>query len=159
MLSINKLRPAFFSLFLGIVLSLFACRNSSSSQADQPGPTPCACVSSVISADEVAGKTRNHACEKGSISQTIKDYAEAINSMDYSGCPLGFTQAMHTHADAWSKLLLITDHYPGKRGEMHDLFSILKAGPEGEAFSLLEDEVWATWEEVEKAAEACDTGK
>lgn len=79
--------------------------------------------------------------------------------MDYNGCPPGFTQAMRTHADAWSKLPSITDQFPDKRGEMHDLFSILKAGPEGEAFSLLEDEVWATWEEVEKAAEACDTGK
>lgn len=159
MLSINKLHPAFFSLFLGTVLSVLSCRNSSSSPADHPGPSPCACVSSVISADEVAGKTRNHACEKQSLSQTIKDYAEAINSMDYNGCPPAFTKAMGTHADAWSKLPTITDHYSDKRGEMHDLFSMLKAGPEGEEFSLLEDEIWATWEAVEKATEACDTEK
>jgi hypothetical protein len=156
-LSVKKLTLVSSYAFALFIL-MNACGNSPVDQAATTADkATCTCITAVIAADEVAGKTRNHACERQSLSLTIVDYERAIRNFDYRDCPDEFSQAMFLHADAWKVLLPIVQQFPNMRGEMHDLFSELKSGPGGEEFSLLVDEVWATWADVEEARKICTT--
>ena len=155
-LSVKKIILGSSHAFALFVL-LNTCGNSPADQAaTMSDNAACTCIAGVIAADEVAGKTRNHACEQQSLSQTIVDYEWAIRNFDYGDCPEEFKRAMLLHADAWKELLPVVQQFPNMRGEMHDLFPQLKSGPGGDEFSKLVDEVWATWAEVEKAGKICD---
>lgn len=105
----------------------------------------------ILALDDSLGKIRNHASEKISLSETIKQYTSEINKMDFNGCPGDFTFAFKRHRDAWSKIMAITGKYPGLRGEMHALFDSIKAGKDSAEFNLRLAAIWSTWSEVENA--------
>ena len=107
------------------------------------------CMEKALAFDEEAGKKRNHACEKVSLSQTIKDYIKTLEEIDYSDCTAEFEAAFKDHMKAWESILTITDNYPDLRGELHDLFEQIGEGPDGEAFKKLVEGIWDTWEVVE----------
>jgi hypothetical protein len=156
----SLLREVVSVLTLVLLTSLLvvSCGNTDANQSTSTvEDAPCNCIFAVIDADAKAGKIRNHSCEQKPLSQTIVDYVGAIRNFNYEGCPDEFKRAMLLHADAWNDLLPVARQFPDKRGEMHDLFTELKSGPGGEEFSLLVDEVWATWADVEKAGKICDT--
>lgn len=97
------------------------------------------------------GKARNHACETISLSETIRQYADAMGKINYRNCPEDFSAAFGRHQKAWLALLPVTDQYPNLRGEMHDLFAQIEAGDHAEQFKPLVKTVWDTWAEVEAA--------
>jgi ketosteroid isomerase-like protein len=109
------------------------------------------CVAEAIAIDDSLGYIRNHACEAISLSQTIQQYAQAIQQIDFSGCPPEFNAGFQKHAAAWLAMLPVTDQYPDLRGEMHDLFDQLKSDKYAEQFKSLEQTIWSTWKEIEEA--------
>lgn len=110
-----------------------------------------ACIEHIIAMDDSLGKVRNHACETISLSQTIVDYVQGMNDLDFGSCPKEFTQAFTNHKNAWLRTLKVTDGYPDLRGEMHDLFDAIEAGPDSSDFKPLVKSIWDTWGEVEAA--------
>ena len=109
------------------------------------------CIDQIIAQDDSLGKVRNHACERISLAQTIREYTDAMGQFDYQNCPADFTIAFKKHREAWVALIPIVEKYPDMRGEMHTLFEILENGAHAAAFKLLVKAVWDTWGEVEEA--------
>lgn len=109
------------------------------------------CMAEAIALDDSLGRVRNHACETVPLSETIRQYAAAIEKIDFSGCPEAFSAGFKKHAAAWLALLPVTDQYPGLRGEMHALFKQLESGRHAEQFKPLVKAVWDTWGEIEGA--------
>lgn len=148
-----------FSITIGFLLTflLFNCQNSNSQgEDDSSNNAPTlgkACIEKIIAADEKVGKIRNHACEKISMSQTIKNYVDALRKLDFSDCPTNFTKAFEKHINAWEKMIDITNKYPDMRGEMHDLFDELEKGEDSETFKPLLKAIWDTWDDIEKTME------
>ncbi|MDX1912902.1 MAG: DUF4932 domain-containing protein [Saprospiraceae bacterium] len=109
------------------------------------------CMQNVIALDDSLGRLRNHACERISMSETIKNYVSALESIPFNGCPANFADGFKQHCAAWLALLPFTDRHPELRGEMHVLFKQLETGHDGEAFKAGVKKVWDTWDLVEKA--------
>ncbi len=107
----------------------------------------------MISIDAQAGKIRNRACEKQSLTKTIEEYVATIDAVDLSNCPREFAAAFKRHIQAWRAMIPLCDPYASLRGEMHDLFKQIEEGAGGTAFKKGLDKVWSTWSEVEKAME------
>ncbi len=136
-----------FGLFL--ITSCHSSKNKTVSASAQTSQ----CVDRVMAIDDSLGTVRNHACESISLSQTIKDYVNEMGKINYRHCPKEFSSAFKQHREAWKDMIVITDHYPDLRGEMHDLFDIIKEGNHKEEFELRLKRIWDTWEVVEKAKE------
>ena len=109
------------------------------------------CMARVIALDDSLGKVRNHTCESTPLSETIRQYAFALENIDYEACPAAFSTAFQKHREAWLALLPVTDQYSGLRGEMHVLFKQLESGEHAEQFKSLVKAVWDTWAEIEAA--------
>ena len=109
------------------------------------------CMTEAIALDDSLGRVRNHACETVSLSQSIRQYANAISAIDFFGCPEALSAGFKKHAAAWLALLPVTDQYPNLRGEMHVLFKQLESGRHAEQFKPLLKAVWDTWGEIEEA--------
>ncbi|MDX1684205.1 MAG: hypothetical protein R3275_03155, partial [Saprospiraceae bacterium] len=60
-------------LFLGMV-------SFASAQHSAKGDS---CMNYILEQDEILGEKRNHACEKISLSQTIEEYVQALESLNY----------------------------------------------------------------------------
>lgn len=138
--------PLILISFLASLL-LVQCGSPNSADNDK------SCIEKIIAQDEVIGKTRNHACETISLSETIHQYVKGMDSFDYSDCPTDFKEAFEKHKEAWIAMIQVTDNYPDLRGEMHDLFDELEKGADAELFKSLLKNIWDTWGEVEKAME------
>ncbi|MFN0014901.1 MAG: YybH family protein [Saprospiraceae bacterium] len=114
-------------------------------------PERFGCMGDALALDDSLGRVRNHACKTISLSQTIRQYATAIEKIGV-GCPDAFAAGFKKHAAAWIALLPVTDRHPDLRGEMHLLFKQLESGQGGEVFKSLVKTVWDTWAEIEAAA-------
>mgnify|MGYP007073270431 CR=1 FL=1 len=132
-----------FTLF-ALTLLLAACKTAT------PNPDPN-CIQRIIDADNVLGKTRNHACETISMAETIQNYADGMAKLDFRGCPPDFAKAFERHRQAWIDMIPLVEKYPDMRGEMHVLFDQLEKGPDAETFKPLLKAIWDTWAEVEAA--------
>ncbi len=108
------------------------------------------CITRIIAADDSLGTIRNHACETGTLSSSIKNYVSGIEKLNFINCPAGFKKAFTTHKKAWIAMLTITDKYPDIRGEMHDLFDQLEKGKDTVAFKKHMKKIWDTWAGIEK---------
>jgi uncharacterized protein (TIGR02246 family) len=106
-------------------------------------------MAKVIALDDFLGKLRNRACQRISLSETIRNYTEALALLDFTTCPADFRSGFEQHRLAWLKLLPFTDRYPDLRGEMHSLFS--KMENDDPAFKQAVKHVWDTWALVEAA--------
>ena len=137
-----------FYLFLFVSFLLFNCNNAQPADSEN---SPQSCIEKIIAEDEKFGKIRNHACEKQSLTQTVNDYTTALEGLNFSGCPDDFSNAFKSHIEAWKAVVPVTDKYPDLRGEMHDVFEIIEGGSDSMEFKALVADVWATWEDVEKA--------
>ena len=107
------------------------------------------CMALAIAQDDSLGKIRNQACKTISLSETIRQYAGSIESINYTDCPAAFETGFKKHRAAWIALLPVTDQYPDLRGEMHDLFKQLESGKHAGQFKPLVQSVWDTWAEIE----------
>ena len=134
-----------------------ACNTSSPKPPQSPNPTTtskaASCIEYIIAQDGSLGGIRNHACEKISLAQTIRQYADAIEQLDYTNCPPAFEAAFTNHIRAWREMIPLVEKYPELRGEMHDLFDELEKGKDTDEFKPLLKSIWDTWGEVEKAME------
>lgn len=142
-------------LLISICLLLIACGGSKpksiyliQSKLKSDGKN---CFQQAFAVDEHLGKIRNHACEKASLSKAIKDYASGLKEIDYTDCGESFAMAFEKHRQAWLAALPVTDKYPDLRGEMHNLFSQLEAGEDGESFKLIVKSIWSTWNDIEQS--------
>ena len=134
-----------------LLLLLTACNSPNSSNSEQQTSPQTTCVEQVIAIDESLGKIRNHACENGSLSESILDYTKGMDQIDFKDCPTAFTKAFNKHKTAWKNMLQITDKYPDLRGEMHVLFDSLETTTDSSAFKIYLKDIWDTWGEVENA--------
>ncbi len=132
-------------------LFLFSCTKKTSTVQHYEGESPKSCVERIIAADETLGDIRNHACEKISLSQTIKNYVAELKALDFNACPSDFTDGFDAHTSAWEDMVAVTDHYPNLRGEMHDLFDKIKEGEHAMEFNLRLKAIWDTWGSIESA--------
>lgn len=112
------------------------------------------CMKNAIALDDSLGRARNYACERISLSETIREYVAGMEKIDFGACPTDFSEGFRQHIAAWSALLPLTDKHADLRGEMHVLFKQLESGPEGEAFKAGVKKVWDTWALVEAAIKA-----
>lgn len=145
---IKKIIVLFFCSF-----QIIACQQTKSSkhsESERIGDSR-KCMNQIISLDDSLGKVRNHACERLSLAQTIREYTDAMNQFDYQNCPADFTMAFQKHREAWAALIPIVEKYPDMRGEMHVLFEVLEKGKDAQTFNALVDAIWDTWAEIEKA--------
>lgn len=108
------------------------------------------CIESVLTIDDSIGRIRNHACETVSLSLAIEKYTREIRALNYENCPEGFIHAFRNHLTAWDDMIEITDDYPEWRGEMHVLFDSLNSSADSVPFNQKLEDIWNTWEEVEK---------
>lgn len=133
-------------MFYGCIIS-----NKKPVNENRPSLEKIDCVNLILTKDDSLGKIRNHACETLSLSETIKQYTQALDSLNFENCPSGFTNAFNNHIDAWTDIIQVTNHYPYLRGEMHDLFDKLEAGEHGDEFKPLLKNIWDTWKRIESA--------
>lgn len=133
-----------------IVLCIISC-NWSSNNGKNKTAGPEQCITTILSIDDSLGAVRNHACELLPLSESIDNYVNGLHNLDFSGCPEAFKQAFESHIQAWVKLTKITDGYPEKRGEMHNLFDELSQTKDSVLFKQHVAEVWSTWSEIEEA--------
>lgn len=108
------------------------------------------CITSIIAADDSLGKIRNHACENGTLSMSIRNYVSVLKKLNFKNCPPGFEKAFDKHKKAWVTMLKITNKYPDMRGEMHELFDQLEKGNDAIEFKKYLKQIWDTWTEIEK---------
>jgi hypothetical protein len=108
------------------------------------------CIKEVTRLDDSLGVIRNHACEKISLSMSIKNYAGGLRKLNFKNCPAGFSKAFDTHTKAWMGMLKVTDRYPGLRGEMHSLFDQLEKSADSVEFKKHLKMIWDTWAGIEK---------
>lgn len=134
---------------------LLSCTSPSASneqlEKSNFSPKEKTCINKVIAQDDALGKIRNHSCETISLSETIRNYTNGIEKINFEDCPKGFTKAFKEHKNAWIEILVITNKYPNLRGEMHQLFDELGKGEDKESFKPLLDAIWTTWAKVEKS--------
>lgn len=108
------------------------------------------CITRIIAADDSLGAIRNHACEKGTLSRSIKNYVRAIKKLNFKNCLLDFKESFRLHTKAWHDMLKVTNKYPALRGEMHELFDQLEKGNDAVEFKKYLKNIWDTWAVIEK---------
>ena len=136
---------------IAFLLLLTACGPSESADKSDNIESDAHCIESILEEDNRLGEVRNHACEHMSLEQTIEEYTKALEQLDYSNCPEGFTTAFNSHIQAWKSMIPTVESYSDLRGEMHDLFDQIEATAGSENFSSALAEVWETWGAVETA--------
>ena len=144
---------ALYLIFALVIISL-GCSPSdhmqSKTEAVHETLSESDCVDYIMSADDSLGRIRNKASVDTSLSMAIHEYIESVNNLDFKSCPESFTKAFQKHINAWAEIVVVTDHYPKLRGEMHDLFGKLEQGPRAVLFEPLLESIWNSWNEVEK---------
>jgi hypothetical protein len=115
--------------------------------------TADACVQRVLAADDVLGSSRNFAPELAPIHEAVRAYADALEDLDYAGCPTAFVEAYRAHVAAWRASMPLLRRHAARRGEMHELFKAIANDPEGQDLPAYEAVIWKTWAEVERAAQ------
>ena len=112
-----------------------------------------ACIQRVLAEDDRLAQSRNHAPETAPIDKAVRTYADAIDVLDYTGCPAAFVAVFRAHVAAWRATLPLLQRHAARRGEMHVLFEAISADPAGQDLPAYETVIWKTWAEVERAAQ------
>ncbi len=139
MLTLLPLLAAFFT---------FACKTA---RPAGYASSPADCIQRVIALDDSLGRARNYACEKISMAETIRNYADGMRKADFRHCPSEFSAAFERHRQAWLNMVPLVEKYPDMRGEMHLLFNQLELGKDAATFNPLLKDIWDTWAQVEAA--------
>lgn len=137
-------------LFMLTICIFMACsekkKNTNTSKNNSKG-----CIEAILKKDDSLGKLRNHACKTISLDKTITQYVEAIDNLNFEGCPEDFKNGFQSHIKAWSKMSEFTESYSDLRGEMHVLFNTIEKEKDSAAFKPLLKAIWDTWAEIETA--------
>jgi hypothetical protein len=144
--------PSIKSIIICFLIGVFISCNQYDTK-EQPETKGLAaeqqCIQQVIALDDSLGTIRNHNCETISLSETIDQYAAAVEKINYKDCPEDFAKAFVKHREAWMAMKTVTDKYPNLRGEMHTLFDQIEKGKDSTLFKPLLKDIWDTWAEVE----------
>ncbi len=134
------------SILLIVAVALCGC-------ADKSKQSQIAAIKSVLAQDSKLGEARDQGCESAPMAETIKTYVAALDQIEFSECPDDFTAAFKRHRDAWENLASFFTSYDTLRGEMPDLFSIIRESGDESRASLeqIEKQIWGTWGHVEAA--------
>jgi len=137
-----NLKFSYYFLFMNIAcIFLMSCSKKTTTVT-----TSKTCVEIIIEQDAALGKTRNHNCEKISLSQTIEKYTSALKALNYEGCNNEVEAAFNDHIAAWDAMTKVTDKHDSLRGEMHDLFDQIELSEDKVEFKTLLLKIWNTWE-------------
>lgn len=142
-----------YSILLLFITVVVGCKDVNQPQDDNSRvSTPQKeCIKEAISLDSSLGARRDKASRHVALGQSIRDYIKGMEAISFTGCPQAFTTAFKNHIAAWQDLLPLADKHPELRGELHELFTQLEKGPDGEEFKRRLKAVWDTWAEVEAA--------
>jgi len=144
------------SMYRASLLTLFAAgwfAGYPTCAAAGPDATADACVQRVLTADDVLGRSRNHTPESAPIHEAVRAYTDALEAIDFAGCPTAFVEAYRAHVAAWRASLPLLRRHAARRGEMHELFKAIGTDPAGLDLPAYEAVIWKTWAEVERAAQ------
>lgn len=116
---------------------------------------PAAAMARVLEEDAQLGATRNHASETGPIAEAIRRYVAGLDALDVSDCPEAFVHALGRHRSAWEQSVAFFEQFPELRGELHDVFEMIRTRDEASSAGLeaAEAGIWSTWAEVEAVVE------
>ncbi|MFG0258270.1 MAG: YybH family protein [Phycisphaerales bacterium JB043] len=105
----------------------------------------------VLREDDRLASIRNGAVEERPIHEVIREYADALWTMNFEGCPGDFREAYYRHTMAWDAMVGVLAPYGEMRGQMHDVMDELTAedAPSRERVQTGLDAVWSTWGDVE----------
>ncbi|MHC4976090.1 MAG: YybH family protein [Planctomycetota bacterium] len=105
----------------------------------------------VLDEDDRLGEIRDRGVEERPIHEVVREYGEALGSMDMGGCPGDFREAYHRHTLAWEAMVGVLEPYARLRGEMHDVLDELTVDGASSRDRVQDglDAVWSTWGEVE----------
>lgn len=117
-------------------------------------------MQAVLEQDSEFGRVRNHAPESGTPAAAIRGYVANLDRIDFSGCPRAFTRAFRQHRDAWEATLPLLDQFDELRGELHEVFEVIRArdAETRAALEQVEQPIWSTWGDVEAAVTQYATG-
>lgn len=134
---------------------LISCQNQSSTtvKTKPTSMTKIECNKQLLAMDDSLGSIRNHACEKISLSKTIKIYVTDLKAVPVENCSKALVSAFYTHLEAWENVIPITNKYDAMRGEMHDLFDEIRMKSDSTVFNTRVKAIWDTWADVEKEIE------
>ena len=138
-------------LIIGAIALIYACK------AD-PRPTPInklerTCVQNILKQDSILGGIRNHQCEELSLAKTIENYTQALSILNFEDCPPDFYKAFKAHIAAWNEMAVFVHPENDLRGELHDLFDLIKAKDDTGEFDRKLKAIWDTWSEIEASQE------
>lgn len=122
--------------------------------AEEQAAKAQACVRHALAEDARLGKARNHAPETQPIDEAVERYVAGMGGIDLRGCPAAFVTAFTRHRRAWQDAQPLLARHATERGEMHEVFDRLRAGPDGPMLESAEAAIWSTWAEVERATSA-----
>ena len=99
-------------------------------------------------------KQRDHIPEKDNLAIAVRTYVLGLDNIDFSDCPKEFTAAYKKHRDAWNDSVAFFEKHDSLRGEMHDLFDLIRKmdSPDREEINRHNDAIMSTWRDVETIA-------
>ncbi|MDJ0655184.1 MAG: hypothetical protein QNJ40_13565 [Xanthomonadales bacterium] len=110
-------------------------------------------IRAILSLDRKLGATRNQASRTVSLADSIRQYVDALDQLDFSHCPDDFTQAFRQHRDAWADSVRFFREFDSMRGELHQIWAAIEkmGGQHSQAFEAATEPILATWEAVEQS--------
>jgi hypothetical protein len=151
-LNISMIPVMKFLLTIFLIL-IISCKETGSNRINQDlnfDIESTKCIERIFAKDSVLGEIRNHASENISLSNAIKNYTRKLESMDFTNCPKTFTSSFTKHIEAWKMVTTVSDKYPSKRGELHEIFAELEKSKDSTQFNSLVKQVWDTWNVVKE---------
>ena len=146
-------RTVSWSLAVGLTLLLLeGCRTGPPEPApDNTGTADS--IARVLEADTRLGTIRNHAGETAPLHVGLEAYAQSLAELDFQGCPAEFIDAFSEHREAWLASVPFFERHSDLRGELHDVFELIRAygGEDQAALEEHEQAIWSTWRKVEAA--------
>lgn len=106
-----------------------------------------AAIDDILQQDKKLGSIRNNQPHQIPLHQAIINYCNSLRQLDYSKTPAVFKTVFFKHIKAWEAAVPEFKKYQDLRGELHDVFEILK--PQSEMFLILESGIWSSWADVE----------
>lgn len=119
---------------------------------------PFSAMTRVLEADSHLGAIRNHNVETMPIAEAIRRYVEGLDALELDHCPDEFVRALQNHREAWNQSIAFFEQFSELRGELHEVFEMIRARDEASSDGLqkAEAEIWSTWTEVEEAVNQYD---
>lgn len=147
---LNRLQSSTFAI-LAAILSLAG--TAAVGNAENEASSYAAAIRAVIEQDSRLGKLRNHFSEDAPVARAVEEYVAGLDALDLEHCPPDFVRALHRHRDAWHGSIAFFEEFPNLRGEIHDVFEMIRARDHSSRARLeaVEAEILSTWVAVQNS--------